>query len=188
MSIKNFGFLSLPAAILALSLSACLSDDETADYTDWLNKNTEYINQAEAASVNGVKVYEKVVPAWDQSSFVLMDWHNDRSLTASRLSPLDNSTINVKYLLTNVEGDTIDSSYSLTTYGDSIFQCKPCEMVTGFWIATTSMHVGDSVTAVMPFTCGYGVSGSGSVLPYSTLIFQIKLDSIVAFETSPERL
>lgn len=187
MTIKNFGFLCLPAAIFALSLSSCLGDDETNDYTEWRNKNAEYINQAEAATENGVKVYEKMIPAWDKSSFVLMKWHNDRSLTASRLSPLDNSTINVKYLLTNVEGDTIDSSYRLTANGDSIFQCRPCEMVTGFWIATTSMHVGDSVTAVMPYTCGYGVSGSGSVLPYSTLIFQIKLDSIVAFETLPDR-
>ena len=187
MTIKNFGFLILPTVISALSLTSCLGDDVENDYSAWREKNTEYINKAEAATVNGVKEYEKVIPAWDKASFVLMKWHNDRSLTASRLSPLDNSTINVKYLLTNVEGDTIDSSYRLTANGDSIFQCQPCNMVTGFWIATTSMHVGDSVTAVMPFTCGYGIGGSGSVLPYSTLIFQIKLEKIVALETLPER-
>lgn len=187
MTIKNFGFLTLPFAISVLALSSCLGDDPESDYSEWRTRNTDYIEKAEASTINGVKEYEKIVPAWDKASFVLLKWHNDRSQTANRLSPLDNSTINVKYLLTNIEGDTIDSSYKLTENGDSIFQCQPCEMVTGFWIATTSMHVGDSVTAVMPYTCGYGVTGSGSILPYSTLIFQIKLDSIVAFETLPDR-
>lgn len=188
MKLKNFGFLTLPVILLALSMASCLGEDVYNDYSEWRIQNTDFITDAEASVVNGQKEYEKVVPLWDPSSFVLMKWHNDRSKTASRLSPLDNSTINVKYLLTNVNGDTIDSSYKMTTYGDSLFQCQPCNMVTGFWIATTSMHVGDSVTAIMPYTCGYGISGSGSIPPFSTLIFQIKLDSIVAFETLPDRL
>lgn len=181
MTIKNFGFLALTSILL--TLSSCLnSDDDIEDYSEWLTQNTEYINKAEASGT-----YTKLVPKWDQASFVLMQWHNDRSLTSGTLTPLDNSTIDVKYLLTNIKGDTIDSSYKLTTYGDSIFRCRPNEMVTGFWAACTSMHVGDTVTAVIPYTAGYGLSGSGSIPPYSTLIFQIKLDSIVAYETLPWR-
>lgn len=181
MTIKNFGFLALPSILL--TLSSCLNgDDDIEDYSEWLSQNTEYITKAEASGE-----YTKVVPKWDKASFVLMKWHNDRSLTSDARTPLDNSTIDVKYLLTNIKGDTIDSSYKLTTYGDSIFRCRPNEMVTGFWAACTSMHVGDTVTAVIPYTAGYGLSGSGSIPPYSTLIFQIKLDSIVAYETLPWR-
>ena len=186
MRIKNFGFLALPAVLLGMS--SCLGDDdEDNDYKEWRQQNIDYILSAENSRVGGQKEYEKIIPAWDQASFTLMKWHNDRSATAGNMSPLDNSTIAVKYLLTNIEGDTIDSSYKMTAYGDSTYHCRPCEMITGFWIATTNMHVGDSVTAVIPYSSGYGVLGSGAVLPYSTLIFQIKLDSIVALETLPWR-
>lgn len=181
MTIKNYGFLILPAA-LALMSSCLNNDDESEDYKEWRQKNNEYIVSAENS-----KEYEKIVPNWDKASFTLMKWHNDRKKTEGSLKPLDNSTIAVKYLLTNIEGDTIDSSYKMTTYGDSIYHCRPCDMITGFWIATTNMHVGDSVTAVIPYTSGYGITGSGAVLPYSTLIFQIKLKSIVAWETLPWR-
>lgn len=175
---KKFGFLLLPSVIF--TLSSCMDDDEQRyeDYTDWRNQNTEYITNLEAQGE-----YQKVVPAWDPSSFVLIK--KITSNPANTLRPLDNSTIRVKYLLTNIEGDTIDSSYKLT---DSLFQCQPNQMVVGFWIATTNMCVGDSITAVMPYTCGYGSYGSGSVLPYSTLVFQIKLASIEALETLPGRL
>lgn len=169
-------------------MSSCLNDEEQEDYLEWRQENLAYIDNAAAeTSSDGKAKYEKIIPFWDQSSYVLMRWHNDRSKTANNLRPLDNSTCNVKYLLTDIEGDTIDSSYSLTQYGDSIFQCQPTGMVTGFWVALTNMNIGDSVTAIMPYTAGYGVYGSGSILPYSTLIFQIKLVDIPSFETIPGR-
>ncbi len=171
MKISRFGFLVLPAMLFAMS--SCLGDDGIdEDYREWYDQNDEYIKKAETSGE-----YQKIVPAWDKGAFVLMKWHNDRLETENNLSPLDNSTVKLKYMLTNINGDTIDSSYSLT---DSLYECKPNDMVTGFWVATTNMHVGDSVTAVVPFGCGYGVNGSGAIPPYSTLIFQIKLDSIVS--------
>lgn len=180
MKLRKFGFLLLPFTLTLLS--SCLGDDDTTDYSEWRTENSAYITSAEAEMLNGQKRYEKIIPKWDPATFVLVQWHkrgNPNSIT-----PLDNSTLNVKYLLTTVRGDTIDSSYSLT---DSLFSCKPCEMITGFWAATTVMHQGDSITAVIPYTSGYGISGSGSVLPFSTLIFQIKLDSIVAYDKQPWR-
>lgn len=176
--LKRFGFLILPATLLVMT--SCLSDDdEDVDYAEWRTRNLEYITSLESQPA-----YQKVSPKWDPSSFVMMKWIK-KGNSGNDLRPLDNSTIRVKYMLTNIEGDTIDSSYALT---DSLYQCQPNQMVTGFWIATTSMNIGDSVTAVMPYTCGYGASGSGSIPPYSTLIFQIKLESIVALETLPGRL
>lgn len=179
MKLKKFGFLILPLTLAMLS--SCLKDnDSTTDYTEWRNENASFITAAEAEMTGNVKKYEKIVPKWDPATFVLMHWHkrgNPNSIT-----PLDNSTLHLKYLLTNIKGDTLDSSYSNTTYGDSIFQCRPNEMITGFWAATTNMHEGDSVTAIIPYTSGYGISGSGSVLPFSTLIFQIKLVSIVSYD------
>lgn len=175
MKLKNFGFL-LPLSLLGLS--ACMGDDDYTDYAEWRTENLDYITAAEAEMLGGQKRYEKVVPKWDPATFVLMQWH-ERGVNSDDLTPLDNSTISIKYLLRDVRGDTLDSSYSQP---DSLYKCKPCEMITGFWAATTTMHPGDSVTAVVPYTSGYGISGSGSVLPYSTLIFEIKLDEIVSYD------
>lgn len=181
MKLKKFSFLLLSLSLTLLP--SCLKgEDGDNDYTQWRSENSAYITAAEAEMLNGQKRYEKIVPKWDPATFVLMQWH--RRGNPNSITPLDNSTLAVKYLLTDIKGDTLDSSYSRT---DSLFKCKPCEMITGFWAATTVMHQGDSVTAVIPYTSGYGLTGSGSVLPYSTLIFQIKLDSIIAFDKQPWR-
>lgn len=155
-------------------MTSCLGGNNENDYSQWRIENTKYIENAEIEMVDGHLRYEKIVPAWDKSIYALMEWHNDRNATLSQLTPLSNSTIDVKYVLRNIEGDTLDSSAS--------YRLKPNQMITGFWTAVTHMHVGDSVTAIMPYSAGYGEYSSGKVLPYSTLIFDIRLDSIVAYE------
>lgn len=183
MKLKHFGFL-LPISLIILA-SCMKGDDFDYTYSEWRQKNTDYITAAEAATENGEKVYQKIVPTWDKASFTLVKWHT-RGTTGSLLTPLSNSTIDVVYLLRSIEGDTIDSSYSQTVFGDSIYRCRPCDLITGFQIASTSMNVGDSVTAIIPYWSGYGVNGSGSVLPFSTLIFEIKLKQIVAYDYNPD--
>ena len=159
------------SGLTLLILSSCLGDKENnVDFSEWRSLNEKYIETCEKEKENGSLKYEKVVPDWDKSVFVLMKWHNDRSLNTNRLNPLSNSRITVKYTLTNIEGDTLDSSAS--------FSCIPNTMVTGFWTAVTNMNVNDTVTAIVPYNSGYGYYGSGAVLPYSTLIFGIRLDSI----------
>lgn len=186
MKLKKFGFLILPSVLLLMS--SCLNgDDNEEDYREWMQQNLEYIEKAKTETVDGKAKYEQYTPVWDKSTTILMAWHNDRTKTQNNISPLDNSTCDVKYLLTNITGDTIDSSYAMTINGDSIYRCQPNGMVTGFRAALCNMNVGDSVTTVIPFTAGYGVFGNGTILPYSTLIFQIKLVGIPAFETLPER-
>ena len=60
MTIKNFGFLLLPAMIFGLS--SCLGDDEYETYEEWMKQNLEYISNAEAETgADGKKVYEKIV-------------------------------------------------------------------------------------------------------------------------------
>ncbi|MDE5846117.1 MAG: FKBP-type peptidyl-prolyl cis-trans isomerase [Muribaculaceae bacterium] len=112
---------------------------------------------------------------------ILAQWHNDRSLTAGNLVPMDNSTVDIIYEGKYYNGVTFDSSFSQTTYGDSIYRCKPTDMISGFWAMLTNMHVGDSVTCVIPSSAGYGASSS-SLMPYSTLVFNIKLKSIYKYE------
>lgn len=165
---------------LLIMMYSCLGDSHEETYAEWRSQNITFIEDAASETIDGVLKYEKIIPNWNKSVYTLMRWHEEgKETNGSLLTPLSNSTIDVKYLLTNINGDTLDSSSS--------FRCKPNEMITGFWIAVTNMVEGDSVTAIIPYDAGYGVFGSGKVLPYSTLIFNIRLDSIVAYESLPWR-
>lgn len=179
-------FLPLVSSLfLASGLTSCLGDDDNSyDYKDWINQNETYLAEKEAAvDASGKKLFEKVVPSWCPGVYVLSQWHNDRSKTAANLVPMDNSTVDVIYECLYVNGTVLDSSFSNTTYGDSVYRCKPSDNIVGFWTMLTNMHVGDSVTCVIPMNAAYGVS-STRVVPYSTLIYNMKLKAIHAYEVS----
>ena len=167
--------------LMVFLLTGCL-DDNTIDYSDWKKKNDDYVAAMEALTENGEPVYTKIVPSWSPNDFVLIRWHNDRSLTEKNLSPLSNSLVNIKYELEDIEGNSIDNSYSLTTHGDSIYQSRPNNNIVGMWAAMTAMHVGDSVTLVIPAVSGYGASTVGSIKPFSALIYRVKMKSIPSYD------
>lgn len=154
-------------------LPACFHDgDEPTDFTQWRELNQKYIDSVGVIIGEGGELeYKKITPVWDESFTILMRWHGENE-NPSMVTPLSTSTCHVKYTLTNILGDTLDSSASFT--------CVPHNMITGFMAALTNMRVNDTVTAVIPYTAAYGVygSGNGNVLPYSTLVFGIRLDSI----------
>lgn len=177
---KLFHYLML--CVCLAPMTSCLGNDDEDDYTEWRDRNIEYINQCEQSTINGQQEYTKFAPLWAPGTYVLIKWHNDRSLTQNRLSPLDNSTVDVIYSLSNIDSVMLDNSFSQTQYGDSIYRCKPYENVTGFWAGLTQMHIGDSVTMVMPYTAGYGATSYQSIEPYSTLIFNVKMVGIPAYE------
>lgn len=185
MNIKKYILYSATSLLIAPCLSSCLgNDDKSYDYTDWINLNqTYYTRMEDTVGANQKKVFEKIVPVWAPGPgvSVLAQWHNDRSLTAGNLVPMDNSTVDVIYEVRYVNGVLLDSSYKNTTYGDSIYRCKPSDNIVGFWTMLTNMHVGDSVTCIIPNEAAYGASGS-SVMPYSTLIYNMKLKSIYKYE------
>lgn len=175
MNFKRLVPLAFPA--LLIFASSCLKDDPAETYADWRVQNEDYITEAESSGN-----FTKITPVWDKTSFVLLKWlrHGE---SPNKIKPLDNSTVEVVYLLTNIKGDTLDSSYRLNA--DSIFRVQPSSTCTGFRVALTNMNIGDSVEAIMPYFAGYGSTGYGSVLPYSSLIFQIKLVGIPALEKKP---
>lgn len=179
----KFNIIIFATALSAtLFMSSCLGDDEP-DYSEWEARNTEFVTTAEAETENGRKVYTRMAPSWAPSAFILVNWLNDRSKTANNLQPLDNSLVRVKYALDNIDGTRIDDSYSLTTYGDSIYQTKPMNNITGFWFLLTQMHEGDHVKCIMPAISAYGNVSQGTLQPYSTLVYDVELVSIPGFET-----
>lgn len=168
----------------ALALSSCLGDDSDP-YKDWRHANNKYLQEKENSIVDGKMEYNRISPSWQPGAYVLMKWHNDRALTEKNLVPLFNSTVDMKYELELVDGQKIEDSYSATT-GDSIFQTKASEVVVGWQIAMMQMHVGDSVTLIVPWQYGYGATTNGNIKAYSTLIFHMKLKGIPYYQREEE--
>lgn len=171
-------------ALLSLPLvsTSCLKD-ESDPYEVWRNKNNAWLDeQSVRTNTDGTPYYEKVTAPWNPNAYVLMHWHNDRSLTAKNLSPLSTSTTDIKYRLTDYEGLPKDSSYLRTIPADSIFRSRVNTNIEGWVIGVTSMHVGDSVTMIVPYQYGYGSTQRGSLDPYSVLVFDLKLKGIPGYE------
>lgn len=164
-------------------LSSCMGDNKEVDYTEWEQRNTAYIaTQESLRKPDGSPLFTRIAPDWAPNAFCLVKWENNRALTAYNLRPLSNSVVNLKYDVDDIDGNRLSDSYSSTTYGDSIYQCRPNQNIIGFWNCVTNMQVGDSVTCVIPYVAGYGSTGNGSIKPYSTLIYHIKLVSIPAYQ------
>lgn len=183
MNLRKYILYAVMALLIAPMLSSCLGDDNNSyDFTAWKNENESYFTRMEdTIGSDGKKVFEKITPVWAPGVTILAQWHNDRSLTSSNLVPMDNSTVDVVYDCYYVNGVRLDASWLL--YADSTYSCKPTDNIVGFWTMLTNMHVGDSVTCVIPMNAAYGASSS-SVKPYSTLIYHMKLKAIRAYEIS----
>ena len=173
--------LTLP--LTTILFASCLKDDNTVDYTEWEQKNMAFVTEKQAlVTPEGRPLYTRLAPDWAPQAFCLVKWENDRSLTADNLRPLSNSLVKVKYDVDDINGNRLSDSSSSTTHGDSIYQCRPNQNIIGFWNCVTNMQVGDSVTCIIPYVAGYGSTPNGTIKPYSTLVYHIKLVSIPAYQ------
>lgn len=180
-----FFIVTILGLVLAGTVVACGDDDDGWEqYRDWIIENNTWLEEksAEINPETGEKVYVKVIPSYNTDRYVLMRWINDRSLTAGNLVPKFTSTVDVKYIGHLYDGTAFDSSYLQTTYGDSIFRTNLASVIEGWQIALQMMHVGDSCEIIIPFAAGYGSDGSGSILPFSNLQFNIRLKDIAKYE------
>lgn len=176
--------LSLLVLVFAGTFAACGDDDDFKEYYDWIVANNSWI-KAKEAEINpetGEPMYVKVVPSYDEGAYVLMRWINNRAETEGNLSPYFTSTVDVKYIGYLSDNTPFDSSYLLTTNGDSIFRTDLQSVIQGWQIALQMMRVGDSCEVIIPFQSAYGTSGSGSILPYSNLRFNMRLKDIYKYE------
>lgn len=176
--------LIIPAVILAcIAIASCSTDSDLDRYEEWRQTNEDWVRQQSMMlDDNGNLFYQRLIPKWNKSSYVLIHYFNDRSKTEGNLSPLYTSTVNVKYIGRLCNGEPFDSSYVFKTYGDSIFQTKSSNVISGWAIALEDMRVGDSARIVVPQAQGYGASSQGSIPPYSALEFDIKLVDIPYYE------
>ena len=168
------------AVVAVTMLDSCLGNTIEDEYKDWRQKNEAWYQQQAASGQ-----YTTLTAPWDPSAQTLIRWHNDTMQTRENLKPLITSTIDVKYQLCLYDGTVVDSSYDIISPADSVFRTQLNQTVEGWMIALTRMHVGDSCTVIVPYPQGYGsVKMSDLLVPYSTLVFGIKLVDIYKYKTN----
>ncbi|MBR5102836.1 MAG: FKBP-type peptidyl-prolyl cis-trans isomerase [Muribaculaceae bacterium] len=185
---KKLPFALMILVALCFGMTACFDDENEGiedEYRDWNKKNQEWLAaQIALKDAGGNPFYKKIVAAWDTASVVYMHWYNDRSKTANNLKPLYSSTVDVKYFMTNCDGSKTEDSYTRTSPGDSLFRARlNNDVIEGWAVAITQMHVGDSCDIIVPYNVGYGVRTVNGLNPYSNLKFSVKLVDIPFYET-----
>lgn len=183
----------LPIIILLLAsicagFASCSNEEEDLwdEYKEWRATNENWLlEQIAKKDADGSDFYTKVVPEWNSNAYVYIHYFNDRRLTSGNLSPMYTSTVDVKYIGRLCDGTAFDSSYLNTSPADSIYRTKLSDVVQGWTIALSDMHVGDSCEVLIPYQFAYGSSGQGAIKPFSALQFNIKLVDVAGYEIQP---
>lgn len=89
--------------------------------------------------------------------------------------PRAGNVVTVHYKGSLINGKVFDSSYE-RGYPEAF---RLGDLILGWQIALTQMHVGDHWMVYIPYQAGYGTRDSGPIPAYSTLIFEMELVSIM---------
>ncbi len=185
MKFKHLAILALLAVVPALY--SCGDDDDltTDQYQEWNQTNIDWLTQLEnKRNPDGSAYYTRRTAPWDSRSYVLMHYF-ERNEQALR--PLYTSTVDMRYKVHLCDGTGIDSTDFITSPvpGALRTQLSSTGLISGWPIAITDMHVGDSCEVIIPYGLAYGLSGYGNVPPYSNLRFNMRLVDIPFYEVKP---
>lgn len=185
---KKFPFILIAFILVCSFLTSCFKDDDPnrGKYADWKKANDAWLlDQANLIDEKtGGNYYTQVVAKWDNNSKVYIHWYNDTMLTKGNLKPYYTSMVDVKYKGMLYDNTPFDSSYLRTSPAAGVYRTRlGANVIEGWNVALTHMHVGDTCRVLVPQNVGYGSNGSGSVIkPFSALIFEIKLVDIYKLE------
>lgn len=182
---RKFPFILIAA--ITIIVSACGMDNESTwdEYSDWREANENwFFEQKNRTNPDGTPYYSVLSPAWNPSEYILIHYFNDRKLTENNLSPMLTSTVDVKYIGRLYNDEAFDSSYTMTTHGDSVYRTKCSNVIQGWQIALFDMHVGDSCEMIIPYILAYGASENSVIKPFSALKFNVKLVDIPFYEVN----
>ena len=166
-------------------ISSCMEETTWEKLSDYRKLQEEWLKKELAKTdENGDPYYKTYVAPFDKNAIVYMHFYNDPKENEHNLTPLYNSTVDVKYHGRTFDNVPFDSSYTSTSPADSVTRFAINGLISGWAIATMNMHVNDSVEVIMPYNVAYGEAGSGSINPYTHLIFKIKLVDIPYYQTN----
>ena len=184
MKLKHLPILLMLAAVPAIN--SCDDGDEPNSDSEWQKINAEWLaNLENKRNPDGTPYYKRLVAPWDSRSYVLIHYFEPQH--TENLRPLFTSTVDVRYKVYTCDNTGIDSSTTIIkpVPGALRVSLDSKELIAGWPIAVTDMHVGDTCEVIVPYGMAYGVSGYMNVKPYSNLRFNLRLVDIPYYEVRP---
>lgn len=176
MKLKSL--LLLPLVLFALLATSCLDTETTEEqYAAFKAANEAYFE-----SYKDSAGFSKLTIPTDRGGGYLY-YKPIYSGDASTKSPIYSDSVFVHYKGWLMDGTIFDQTYSGTDpvwdSNEDSTSFRVNEVIKGWTEALMSMRVGDKWRIVIPWTKGYGSSGTTGISPYSTLVFDVKLTRIV---------
>ncbi len=158
-----------------VALTSCL-DDNTEDYSAWKSLNDTYF---QTASADSLEVGYNKLHSLSYPSYYILYKVVEETTKEDPKKPYQTSTVSADY-----SGQLI--SYDDTTFFDTgkAVTFAVNGVIKGWTLALENMKEGETWKVIIPQELGYGISGSGSIPPYSTLLFDIKLNEVTKWEKS----
>ncbi len=161
---------------------SCIKDDDSEDYTVWRAENEAFFNRMKDSidPATGKHVYDSI-PSLAYPQYYVLYREITPGPADNTLKPLYTSTVSVDYSghLYNTTTD-FDEGNMVFVVGRGTSQYS---IIAGWTWAVMQMTVGDNWEVIIPWQLAYGANGSGSIPPYSTLVFDMTLKQIVKYET-----
>lgn len=185
--------------LLASSLFSCTEKEEIGEYDNWQARNAAFVDSiAKVCDKNADGKWVKFCAYNLDSKFEGQSPDNTHYIYVQKLEqgtgtyhPLYNDSVRVHYLgrlipsASYPQGKVFDKSYASYTFNEltdvpTLF--SPSGLTTGFATAVMNMTEGDHWRVFIPYYLGYGSSGQGEILGYSTLVFEMKLAKVYRYQ------
>lgn len=168
-------YLFFIAIILAaITLSSCLRSDNNLSYEDWRVENEDYFaRMKDTLDADGNNYYTEIASLAYPSLQIL--YHEITPGAENGRTPFITSTVKVNYSGRLYNTETRFDSGTGVQFGVN-------KVITGWTLALQHMKEGSKWRIVIPYQLAYGISGQGSIPPYSTLTFDVELVSIPYWE------
>lgn len=192
MGKKVILFMAFCLSSFLLLLGSCSESDNTVEeYPDWKNTNATYWDKLYTETqtkVNGGDTSWKTYKCYSIEDSVKSpntDYIIVNVLTAGTGSgcPIYSDSVRVRYTGQLLPSTSYSQGYVFDTTNKNgatdatagVADFKVSDLTSGFATALQYMHIGDQWDVYIPWTLGYGESGSTSIPGFSVLKFKIQL-------------
>ena len=164
----------LLAVLISGAFQSCSNKDEDS-YAEWREKNEAYIEE-----IKNNPEYKATTEPKGGPGAIYYKRLNPLEFD-DRVSPIYTDKVKVHYKGSFYEG-TVFADASDRTVALNVNKVELSNItgeVKGLAVALQNMQVGDKWEIQIPWELGYGYYGSGSIPPYSALVFEIELLEII---------
>jgi FKBP-type peptidyl-prolyl cis-trans isomerase FklB len=174
----------LPALLLMLlSFASCSQTSEVTQYDNWQPRNQAVLDSLQKVvdSKSNPNLFV-ITPMSNQKLKIYAEKVDGYVATGER--PLDTDTVQVYYRGKLINGELFDQDFSGTNPDPNFdipakypvySEVAAYHIITGWTEVLRLMKKGERWVVYIPYQLAYGTAGSGAILGYSTLIFDMNL-------------